>query len=93
VFAQLESVAGLLVRLERDYADAKFVTSTDPAVWVHTFAAKPGRGLRARYAVVANTDWEKPHTFGLGLTAAPPAKEIVFDCVTGKPLPAARSRI
>jgi len=86
VFAQLEKVAGLLVRLERDYEDAKFVTTSNPVVWLHTFKSKPKYGLRCRYAVVVNTDWEKEQSFELKLASPLPPRSFIYDCVAGKPL-------
>ena len=85
-FADLEKVAGLLVRLERDYADQGFASSSDAAVWVHTFRSKPEYRLRARYAVLANTDWEKARILALTLQGdGAPGRQVV-NCVTGKTL-------
>ncbi|OIO97527.1 MAG: hypothetical protein AUJ92_03540 [Armatimonadetes bacterium CG2_30_59_28] len=85
IFAQLEKVAGLLVRLERDFSDDKFVSSANPAVWIHTFKSRPENRLRCRYAVVANTDWENAQTLDLKLTQPLPANAMVYDCIAGKP--------
>ncbi|HID23955.1 MAG TPA: hypothetical protein EYP14_16360 [Planctomycetaceae bacterium] len=82
LFEQLQRVAPLLCRLQRDYREAGFVSTSNPKVIAHTFVrrSRSGNGRRpadrtrrpsdfsaARYVVIASLDGFEPQRFNLSV--------------------------
>lgn len=68
LFRRVTQVAPLLCRLERDYREEGFVTSSNPRVLAHSFVKRrehPGNG---RYIVVASLDGFGPQAVDISIT-------------------------
>ncbi|NOX56946.1 MAG: hypothetical protein GXP27_21400, partial [Planctomycetes bacterium] len=93
LFEQLQRVAPLLCRLERDYAEAGFVSTSNPKVIAHTFVrrkdsdntGRPAEQTRrpsdlppARYIVLASLDGFEPQRFNLSVQT----DQRVFDLIS-----------
>ena len=70
LFEQLGKVAPLLCRLERDYAEAGFVRSSNPRVLAHSFVKRKGYSGGGRYIVCASLDGFGPQQSELSLDAS-----------------------
>ncbi len=67
LFRRVKQVAPLLCRLERDYEEEGFVTSSNPRVIAHSFTKREGYPGEARYIVVASLDGFGPQTVDLSV--------------------------
>ncbi|MDA1054893.1 MAG: hypothetical protein O3C40_31095 [Planctomycetota bacterium] len=66
LFEQLSRVAPLLCRLERDYRESDFVSSSTTNVLAHSFTSRAEYGAgTARYVVIASLDGFQPQTLDL----------------------------
>jgi len=70
LFQQVTRVAPLLCRLERDYKEDGFVTSSNPRVVAHSFVKRKGYTGNARYVVLASLDGFGPQTLNLSFAGA-----------------------
>jgi hypothetical protein len=68
LFRRVTRVAPLVCRLERDYKEEGFVTSSNPRVLAHSFVKREGYPGNARYIVLASLDGFGPQTLDLSIT-------------------------
>ncbi len=68
LFRRITHVAPLLCRLERDYKEKGFVTSSNRRVLAHSFVKRRGYPGNARYIVVASLDGFGPQTVDISIT-------------------------
>jgi hypothetical protein len=78
LFGRLGRVAPLLCRLERDYQEGDFLTTSNPQIVAHSFVKRPAYSGRGRYVVAASLDGLDRQSFDLTVTS----ESNVYDMVT-----------
>jgi len=85
LFGRVTRVAPLLCRLERDYREEGFVSTSNPRVLAHTFVKRSGYPGNARYIVLVSLDGFGPQTVDLSIKGNGPVYDVIDRTeVTGK---------